>query len=381
MMKQTLNFVKIIGLAAIVLVLMPTEVWAAEGNAGNIFTIISQKMISTVRDLRSIVYVIAGFGLIMFSFLAIFNKISWKHLSYIMISLSLLAVMMPFINYFSGANLPDDVNYGNFINGGDPSIVGSDAGEDKPCTPESCPKIEGIGAEGIGGVAGGNGDIFGGVGTPKFDSSDLKLPSVAAATGWDANGCRTNTDGKQECCQGKIKNGVCKKTTLQKIKGIVETGQNAIKAARSAEETITNVHNAAKNAAHMADQVGDIIKGDGSIVEKIGDLASAVNQGTHNIGTNINRAVGNTGDTMDFASDVAKGVSTNYETNPDGKNSWSDALEHGGVRDALDTVHDRVSGAEDDVGNYSGTIARGSQTAQQAKDTANRFKRWFGRRK
>ena len=105
-MKKYLKHIRILAFFLLMAaVLAPSTVWAAEGN---IFTITSNKMITTLQDVRKIVYVIAGFGLIMFAVLAIFNKISFKHLAYIMIGLSLLAVMMPFINYFSGANLQDD---------------------------------------------------------------------------------------------------------------------------------------------------------------------------------------------------------------------------------------------------------------------------------
>ncbi len=377
-MKQILNFVRIIGLAAIVLVLMPTEVWAAEGN---IFTIIAQKMVSTVRDLRSIVYVVAGFGLIMFSFLAIFNKISFKHLGYIMISLSLLAVMMPFINYFSGAGLRDDVNYGNFISGGDASIVGSDVGDDKPCTPESCPKLDGVGGDiDLSGleVDTGNFELNPSELNPSgLDLSDMDLSSVASPTGWDENGCRTNAEGKRECCQGKIKKGVCKKTALQKLKDLVKTGQAVVNAARSVEDGISSAYKAGKNASEMVGQVGDIIKGDGSIADKIGDIASTVNRGTSNIGTNINRTLGSAEDAMDYSSDVAKNVSTNYETNPDGKNKVSDALEHGGARDAIDSAKDRVNDGRKGASGYATTVESGASTAQQGKAVIDRIGKWF----
>ena len=107
----------------LMLCFMPETSWAAEGS---IFDIISAKMIETVKDVRRIVYIVAGFGLIMFAVLAIFNKISFKHLSYICIGLFLLAVMMPFINYFSGAKLTDpELNYGMLIDPDNPDIVGS----------------------------------------------------------------------------------------------------------------------------------------------------------------------------------------------------------------------------------------------------------------
>ena len=48
-------------------------------------------------------YLIAGIGLIFFSFMAIFNKISWKNLAYIMMSCLVLSVMVGIVNYFSSA--------------------------------------------------------------------------------------------------------------------------------------------------------------------------------------------------------------------------------------------------------------------------------------
>jgi len=46
-------------------------------------------------------FIIAGLGLIVFSFMAIFNKISWKNLAYIMLSCFVLTAMVALINYFS----------------------------------------------------------------------------------------------------------------------------------------------------------------------------------------------------------------------------------------------------------------------------------------
>lgn len=46
-------------------------------------------------------FIIAGLGLIVFSFMAIFNKISWKNLAYIMLSCFVLTAMVALVNYFS----------------------------------------------------------------------------------------------------------------------------------------------------------------------------------------------------------------------------------------------------------------------------------------
>jgi len=71
------------------------------GGGGSIFTTISSKMWKAVGGLRNIAYVIAGFGLVAFTFGAIFNKISWKHFGNIMISLFILSIMTPLIEWIA----------------------------------------------------------------------------------------------------------------------------------------------------------------------------------------------------------------------------------------------------------------------------------------
>ena len=53
------------------------------------------------KGLQTSGYLIAGIGLIFFSFLALFNKISWKTLAYIMLSCFVLGTMFMVIDYFS----------------------------------------------------------------------------------------------------------------------------------------------------------------------------------------------------------------------------------------------------------------------------------------
>lgn len=67
-------------------------------------------------------YIIGGIGLIFFSFMAIFNKISWKNLAYIMLSCFVLSAMVALVNYFSAAD-PSSVSdsYSDF-NGPDGNV-------------------------------------------------------------------------------------------------------------------------------------------------------------------------------------------------------------------------------------------------------------------
>ena len=85
--------------AAVVLMGMPAEVWAAEGN---IFSTIRSRAAQALKDYHQVVYLLAGFGLIGFAFMAVFNKISWKWFANIAIGLFLVAVMGMIISYFTG---------------------------------------------------------------------------------------------------------------------------------------------------------------------------------------------------------------------------------------------------------------------------------------
>ena len=64
-------------------------------------------------------YIIAGIGLIFFSFMAVFNKISWKNLAYIMLSCFVLSVMVGLINYFSTKDANPEYSSETTFNGPD----------------------------------------------------------------------------------------------------------------------------------------------------------------------------------------------------------------------------------------------------------------------
>ena len=56
------------------------------------------------RQLRSFAFIISGFGIIMFTWAAIFGKINFRHLGYIMISLFFLSGVGLFISYITGGD-------------------------------------------------------------------------------------------------------------------------------------------------------------------------------------------------------------------------------------------------------------------------------------
>lgn len=92
----------------------------------DIFTSLAEKASTIGKGLRSSGYMIAGIGLIVFSFMAIFNKISWKNLAYIMLSCFLLSVMFGVVNYISGGKSGvSDLTYDSSSSSSTPSDPGN----------------------------------------------------------------------------------------------------------------------------------------------------------------------------------------------------------------------------------------------------------------
>ena len=71
--------------------------------ADDIFDKLAMKAGVVGTGLRKSGFIIAGLGLIMFTFLAIFNKIQWKHLAYIMFSTAVLSGMIALIAEVRGS--------------------------------------------------------------------------------------------------------------------------------------------------------------------------------------------------------------------------------------------------------------------------------------
>lgn len=391
--------------------LLPASAMAAD----NIFQVISQKMMTTVIDVRRIVYVIAGFGLIMFTTLAIFNKISFKHLAYIMIGLSLLAVMMPFINYFAGVNLEDtEFSYGNYLNGGS-AIVGSDipnqdgggknCGKDCPDgNPDQDPNSEmekefdktpggngnnngsGSGGNGTGGNGGGNG-----VGT---QSGGLNLPVIPRITGgaegangggiipptttggntpkvteWDSNGCRYN-NGARQCCSGKIQNGVCQKNPAQVMADILRIANAGIAGANQALNTVEYAQLLKKAVENGAVNIGDIISGDGKALDKLGALAASIGMSADQIYTSSGQLNGNFQNFLANLGYVIDGVT--------GTDAGSSGIANSGVGAAVGGVTGGIQGGADSAGGAAKVGSEIYQTGKRGEALGDRIDVFFG---
>lgn len=79
-----------------------SDVWAA--SPPNVMLTLAGRTQTFARQLRSFAFIISGFGIIMFTWAAIFGKINFRHLGYIMISLFFLSGVGLFISYMTGGD-------------------------------------------------------------------------------------------------------------------------------------------------------------------------------------------------------------------------------------------------------------------------------------
>lgn len=353
-MKNRMSSALLILLTALFVIADPGNAFAdtfgcMSGEKG-IFKTIACKVTTTLFDIRKIVYVLGGFGLVAFTFAAIFNKISFKHLANIALSLFLLSMMTPFIEYFVSSDGSYQLEYGSFLQ---PDFTEADysmtfgecEGDDCPApvtvaagAPESGSGT-GSGLAGGSGGAGGLGDGEGGLGIdrenldmPPLEKPDLVIPGATTEMG--KIDLKLPTSGTE----------VDTRTGWQKFKDTIKTiAEEGVKA----YNTATTVVSAASTVYNTVDSTVKGFQGAGSISEVITAGVNAFN-GYGNITGSITSAAGTIG--------------TNY-TDKEGEDSLgqkvgdffkgsNDAANEGkGVTQDLGTINGTVNGATDFFGN------------------------------
>ena len=106
---------------AILCVVMVSPAFADAASGDAIWDKLAGKASTIGVGLQKSGFIIGGIGLIFFSFMAIFNKISWKNLAYIMLSCFVLSAMVALVNYFSVKGAVNTATYTEF-NGPDGDV-------------------------------------------------------------------------------------------------------------------------------------------------------------------------------------------------------------------------------------------------------------------
>lgn len=246
------------------------------------FGLIACRAARTLGDLKVLVYIISGFGLIAFTFGAIFGKISWKHLSQLAFSLFLVAMMSPFIEYFTGTDFTK-LGYGNFLPVDSNEIMVSGSGnyfaktsckgmkycidevilpgasDSKDSAKEEASKGEDAGGEGSGGGAGGE-------------------SAGSGAGGGEGGNGQTASNGGSGSSSGTPQD-TNNKWSWNDIKGSVKSG---IEAGKAGLDIINTAKQTAKDIGQQRDKIKNAMSGNngklGSIINSAGDIVNSGNQ-------------------------------------------------------------------------------------------------------
>ncbi len=431
-MKNLRQFLKSLFLMTMFCLLFSTDAIAADSE---IFDTIQGKLYSTLVDLRQIVYVISGFGLVVFAVAAIFNKISYKHLGYIMIGLSLLALMFPFLEYFSGDDYwqsreQAQLTFDNFleakpyanasVSGTNPTdITDPNYSGEKPALPGdiSDAELDAMIAEAEqemqwelerqmseyfqeGGLNNLPDTVK--VGNVDVESSDFAKmvqagcspSSTSSKSKWSEGGtrsvCTVSENGtvqiSQETCQGTVKDGVCSKSAWQQLGDIWRTVNNTVDAGQNAATAVAGGVGAAVDIWSAIQQGGAIVGGGGTFLDKLKDLSNLTHNtagATGSVTRDINQILGALMGIGGNVSDTATVWSTNGETNPDGSNSVSDA-----IKAINDWLHKQQNGVTDAGGVVDTGASAGNKVYNTGKnvdaawgtftDAMNKLKGLFG---
>lgn len=107
------TFVKYLSLFAIVSIAFLATDALASGTSSlgseDAFSIILTRMVTTFRNVRSVIFVVGGFGLVGLAFAAIFGKVKWAWLAALAVGLAIVAIAGAVVDYVTQANSAQNV--------------------------------------------------------------------------------------------------------------------------------------------------------------------------------------------------------------------------------------------------------------------------------
>lgn len=221
----------------------------AIGNGVTIFDYLACRITGVVRELRIIVYILAGFGMIAFAYGAIIGKISWKQLSNIAIGLFILSMTTSFIEYVTGATSGDSsLKYGNHLPNGDHHQF-IQSRSDCSTDPSLCPGASGSALDMLKGEA---------------ESSSWSWSDLKASIGSVKDAVRTAANA-----YSTVKNTVdTVSTAVQGISSAIRNGGNIVDVVMDVADNVNtalkSVNNAGNSLAMSASSISNDLADAGS---------------------------------------------------------------------------------------------------------------------
>jgi phosphoglycerol transferase MdoB-like AlkP superfamily enzyme len=96
-----LKFVKVFGLVALVVLVCTSTAMAASGDT-SVFDTVVGKGRELFKEIRTVVFVLGGFGLVGLAVASIFGRPMWKWFAFLALGLVVIAVAGAIVDYFAG---------------------------------------------------------------------------------------------------------------------------------------------------------------------------------------------------------------------------------------------------------------------------------------
>ena len=79
--------------------------FAGDASAQSVMQTSQQKALNVFTSVKTIIFVVGGFGLVGIAFAAIFGKVNWKWFASLAVGLAILAAAGSVVNYATGENM------------------------------------------------------------------------------------------------------------------------------------------------------------------------------------------------------------------------------------------------------------------------------------
>ena len=110
-LKKNIWSICALAILTIVSVVNPAE--AASGSQSSLMGIAQAKAFTTFNNVKSIIFIVGGFGLVLLAFGAIFGKIKWSAFASLAVGLAILAAAGAIVKYATGDSSLDSTAGGS----------------------------------------------------------------------------------------------------------------------------------------------------------------------------------------------------------------------------------------------------------------------------
>lgn len=208
----------------------------------DIFKLIACKIMVLVADLRVIVYILSGFGLIAFAYGAIIGKINFKQLANIAIGLFILSMTTSFIEYFAYDGRKGSLAFGDFLpDGNHAKYMSNYTQEECASNPDLCPDVALAGAK-----------------------------EAAEGSSWSWKDLKSSISSARDA--------------IKTASNTVKTVQNNV---RNVTNAVSNIGNAIKNGGDPFTMVNNIVAGVSQISGAVTNTAGALASGASSLSNSL----------------------------------------------------------------------------------------------